>query len=144
MWKFITKIRAFLFGILLGQAIMLPALLKYKNYPKIEALPVPTAIFDKNFKTRTFVMHNVPWERSVLLAEDEKFKQEVRREEADLLITICTEDDVQKKFFELYKQHNDAVLGFYDRSTHHIYCMDSVDVLIHEMRHVFEGAFHRS
>jgi hypothetical protein len=137
------KLRSFLFGMLLGQALMVPWLLKYMKTPRIEALPVPTDAFNKQYSMRKFVIKDVPWDKLILLKQDNNTPSyNLIRTKGNLVIYIEPESEVRKEFAKRYEP-NDDVVGFYDRKTHVIYCIDSVDVLIHEIRHVFEGHFHQ-
>jgi len=135
-----TRTRSFLFGIILGQALMIPWLIKYIKCPRIEALPVPNDVFDKQFKIRKFIIKDVPWDKLILLNSENVYN--LIKTKGDLTIYIVPEEEVRKQFAKRYKP-NDVVVGFYDRREHVIYCIDSVDILIHELRHVFEGHFHR-
>jgi hypothetical protein len=137
-----TRFRSFLFGIILGQVLMIPWLIKYIKNPRIEALPVPNNVFDQQFKTRTFVIKAVPLDKVVLLKQGNKEVYNLVKTKGDLVIYIMPEDLVRKEYAKRYEP-NDYVIGFYDRKEHVIYCIDSVDILIHELRHIFEGHYHR-
>ena len=122
-----TKRLSFLIGILLGQVIMTPWLIKFIKSPKIEAVIISDAIFQENFSTRMAIIKNVPH----------------KGKKKDLKIFLTTEQKVQDIFFRRYGKENDAVLGFYDRQRPEIVSIDNTDSPIHELRHVFEGRYHR-
>ncbi len=122
-----TKFRLFLLGILFGQLMMVPTLYKLYTTPRIEGIVVSDRFIDKTVQ-RDFVMQNIP----------SRFKLPNNT----LRIHIATEQKVNEEY---QKDYNDGVtvLGFYDPIYHEIWSVDSTDILVHEIRHVFEGGYHR-
>lgn len=138
-----NKRLVFLVGVFVGQILMLPWLIKFIKSPRIEAIVIPDKVFNECFKTRTFIIHNVPWQKEVVRFTKVGYEVETITVKGSLKIIITTEKGVQKEFVERYGRTEDGILGFYDRKKHEIVSIDQIDILIHELRHVFEGKFHR-
>lgn len=117
----------FLLGLIVGQAAMLPYVFFWKNHPVVEAVPFPEGMF-KQFVFRRYVMKDVP---------------HLDGGKRDLTVIITNEDNVRALYQKLSGEYAPDLMGFYNPERHMIITVDSVDILVHEMRHVFEGAFHR-
>lgn len=123
-----TPRRSFFIGLLLGQLVMLPYIYMWMKHPVVQAIPIPTEIFNE-LPYRKYTMHDVP------------HRDGGKR---DLTVVITSEENVHT-LLAAYEGRGDysGVLGFYNPKNHLIVTMDNVDLLVHEMRHVFEGAWHR-
>lgn len=64
-----------------------------------------------------------------------------------MLIYLMNADEVRKKYKEIYKTEEPNLLGFYlydkESKTHIVYSVRSPEVVAHEIRHAFEGNYHR-
>ena len=134
IWSFLkflfvgSKLRLFLIGVLFGQAVMYPVILEWKNTPIIQGILIPAKDYD--FVTpRKYEMNKV---RSLY---NEKIK---------LTVYIAPLSTIHEEYKKLSGKTDIFILGFYSYKTHDIWTIDSTDILIHEMRHIFEGGFHRS
>lgn len=122
-----NKMRAFLFGILLGQLLMVPYVIHLVNTPRIEALVIPDW-----YKAHKEVFH----------FQIKNIHNKYHLGGNTLNIYIASEDRVNA---EQQKQFGESVEveGFYNVTTNTIWCVYDPQVLVHELRHVFEGEFHR-
>jgi hypothetical protein len=123
-----TTLKAFFIGLFIGQLAMLPYVYMWMKHPVVQAIPIPTEIF-KQLPYRKYIMYGVP------------HRDGGKR---DLTVIITSEENVHT-LLNAYEGTGDysGVLGFYNPKNHLIVTMDSVDLLVHEMRHAFEGAWHR-
>lgn len=120
--------RQFLFaGILLGQILMLPYVFFWKHHPIVEAIPFSEEVY-KHMETRKYIMNDVP---------------HLDGGKRPLTVIITPVENVRQIYKEYSGEEAPGLMGFYSPEKHMIVTVDSVDILIHEMRHVFEGAFHR-
>lgn len=128
-----TKLRAFLIGIIVGQALMLPHIFRWMNYPVIVAFPVSESIYQT---LPPYTEHIA----DVITKEVPK--------PTPMYINLMDVDQVRKKFKEIYGVEEPNLLGFYlydERAKAHvIYCVHSPEVVAHEVRHAFEGNYHRN
>jgi hypothetical protein len=128
-----TKLRAFLIGIIVGQLIMFPHILRWMKFPVVAAFPVSEAIYNE-------------------IGPSEHVIKDVRtnavKKPTPMRIVLMTVEAVQAKYKEIYGETHDSLLGFYDydkvKREHIIYCANSPEIVIHEIRHAFEGSYHRS
>ncbi len=118
---------AFLIGIILGQLVMIPYIWYWKSHPVVEAIPIPTEVFNR-VTFRKYEMKDVPHRNGG---------------KRTLTVYITSEEDVRALYKAETGEYNEALMGFYNPDKHVIITVDSTDILVHEMRHVFEGAFHR-
>jgi hypothetical protein len=125
-----TKLRLILLSVLVGQALMLPTILKLKNSPRIEALVVPQAVYD-TYTTEVFTINGVP--------------NKWNNDNTVLRIHLVHPDLVREEYGRRYpnSEMSDVVFGFYDILEHDIWAPNDATTLIHELRHVFEGNFHQ-
>ena len=127
--------RALLLGVFIGQLLMLPSLIKWMKTPVIAAFPVSEAIYNEIGTTE-------------LLIKDVR-TNEVKRP-TPMRIFLMPVEEVHAKYKEIYgkDEHVDSLLGFYlydrHKKEHVIYCVSSPEIVVHEIRHAFEGGFHRS
>ena len=122
-----NKLRAFLFGILLGQLVMVPYVIHLINTPRIEALVIPDW-YQAHRETFHFQIKNV------------HNKYHVGGD--TLNIYIAPEARVNAEQEKQFK-NSVEVEGFYNVLTNTIWCVYDPQVLVHELRHVFEGEYHR-
>lgn len=128
-----TKLRAFLIGIIVGQALMLPHIIRWMKYPVIAAFPVSQEIY------------------SSLPTYEEHIADVITKEIPEprpMHIYLMNVELVRAKFKEIYGYEEPNLLGFYlfDTKTqqHTVYCVRSPEVVAHEIRHAFEGSYHRN
>ena len=128
-----TKIRSFLIGIIIGQVLMMPHIIKWMRNPVIVAFSVSDEIY-KQLPTYEEHIKNV-------------ITKQVRKP-TPMHIYLMDVQEVRKKFEEIYGRDEPNLLGFYlyDKvsKTHIVYCVHSPEVVAHEIRHAFEGSYHRS
>lgn len=122
-----NKRQFFFAGILIGQILMLPYVFFWKHHPIVEAIPFSEEVY-KRMETRKYVMNDVP---------------HLDGGKRPLTVLITSIDNVRAIYKEYSGQEEPGLMGFYSPERHMIVTVDSVDILVHEMRHVFEGAFHR-
>jgi len=123
-----SKFRILLFGILIGQGLMYPAVHIYKNTPIEYAIIVPEKNFDRTVP-RTYVMREI---------------RNLYNEQTVLMINIAPLWLIHDEYEKRHGESNPYVLGFYDYQEHDIWTIDDTVIFAHELRHVFEGSFHRS
>lgn len=130
MFKSLSPRGFFLFGVLSGVMLQLPYIHWLLRTPSIIAESVPTSVYDKTTK-RKFTISNVPaWF---------PFQND------NLRVTVASFEEVNVAARQVYSLSEDEELvGFYDPVEHEIWCVNSTEVLIHELRHVFEKAYHRN
>ncbi len=125
-----------LVGVLIGQLIMCPAIYKLYTTPLI--VYEMTDVRDKDYTTTkpiTFVVKDVP---SVF-----------HKKKRDLYMHVRTQMGVVNEYKKRHGEVKYGLLGFYEPlkdnpDKHEIFTVNSVSVVIHEMRHIFEAYFHRS
>lgn len=120
--------RIFLIGMIFGMATMgfraYGIIQQLYNTPVIIAEPVDNA-FERYTKRQTFFIHNCP------------------KRGKTLQIQIRTQDEVIA-FGKTFGYGVPGLLGYTDDVGNRIVCVDSMEVLIHELRHIFEGGYHRN
>ncbi len=122
-----TTLRATLFGILLGVALMLPYVWYLISTPRIEALTIPDRFFNHTGTIHLQIKHLY---NKYHLSGD------------TLKINLAPEMIVNEEY---QRQFNDKtpVEGFYNIKTNTIWCIYDPLILHHEIRHVTEGSYHR-
>jgi len=117
----------FLLGILTGQLLLVPYTIHLINTPRIEALVIPDwyQVHSEIFHFQIKNVHN---------------KYHVGGN--TLNIYIAPEARVNAEQEKQFKKSVE-VEGFYNVLTNTIWCIYDPQVLVHELRHVFEGEFHR-
>jgi len=126
LWR--VRIRWLLFGCLLGEFLMLPTTLWLMKTPRIDAIVISEDLY-QSILPHKYLIKNV---RGKLTRKTK------------LTIIIANQEDVQREHDKRFGPLGDReILGFYDKNTHEVWTVNSPDVLAHEMRHVFEGYFHR-
>lgn len=127
-----TKLRTFLFGVLIGQAIMIPHIYRWMKYPVIVAFPVSNDIYNDLPPYQEHIA-------DVITTEE--------RRPHPMILTLMNASEVRAKYKQIYGTEEPNLLGFYlyDKGlkTHFVYCVRSPEVIMHEIRHAFEGNFHR-
>lgn len=128
----LSRIRLFLLGILIGQVLMVPHIIRWMNYPVVYAIPYSRDVY------------------STLPPYQEHIKDVITKEvktPTPMYITLMNVDEVRAKFKQIYGQDSPNLLGFYfydeKLKAHFVFCVRSPEVLAHEVRHAFEGDFHR-
>jgi len=121
-----TKKKMFLLGVLLGQLSLLPYIHYLIKTPSIQAEIIPDCYE---------YMHS-SFDRTIKNYPHKYFGT------ATLHIHLAPNEIVQKEFEREYHDTT-PVMGFYDLKTNTIWCVYDALVLIHELRHVTEGAYHR-
>ncbi len=127
--------RALLLGVVIGQLIMLPSIIKWMKTPVIAAFPVSESIYNEIGTTELLIKD----------VRTNKVKQPT-----PMRIFLMPISEIQAKYLEIYgkDEHVDSLLGFYlydkEKKEHVIYCANSPEIVVHEIRHAFEGAYHRS
>ena len=120
--------RKFLLGILVGQLIMLPYMVRLIKTPRIEALTIPDTYYNFNQTRHLQIKH---LRNGFHLGGD------------TLNIYIASEENVNKEFQREFPDETTPVDGFYNIATNTIWCIYDPLILQHEIRHVTEGAYHR-
>jgi len=134
IWAFLktllvgSKLRLFLIGILLGQGIMYPAVMQWKNTPVEYAIIVPEKDFNRT-TPRQYTM---------------KYIKNLRNEKTQLVVNVAPLYLIHEEYKNRFGEYNSNLMGFYDYQKHDIWTVDDTLILVHELRHVFEGSFHRS
>lgn len=114
----------------MGILLQLPYIHWLERTPAVIAEPIPNSVYDK-IEKKTFTLKNIPAWFPV--------------KNTNLRVTIASSQEVNIAAREVYSLgKEDELAGFYDPVQHEIWCVNSVEVLVHELRHVFEGAFHRN
>lgn len=129
--RILTRRLIFLLGVFIGLLIQTPYVCWLERTPKIVAEPVSNDIY-LPLELKVFIINKVPsWG--------------IGRPKKPLIIHVGPANLVNREGHQrrLVSDPNTELLGFYDPLYHEIWCVNSVDVLIHELRHVFEGAYHR-
>lgn len=124
-----NKFLLFLLGVVVGQLALVPAMYHLENTPVIRAEVLPNCyevvqqtfthqiknVKDFHGRTNTLTIHLIKW------------------------ITL------QSIYHQRYGNIDDGltVMGFYDDRTNEIFCVYDANVLVHELKHVFEGPYHR-
>lgn len=122
---------AFLFGVAAGVILQLPYIRWLERTPAIIAEPIPDSIYNKTTK-RTYTIRNIP---AIL-----PFVHNT-----NLRITVASSREVNEEARKRYSlSKDDELAGFYDPIEHEIWSVNDIGTLVHEVRHVFEGAFHRN
>jgi hypothetical protein len=116
----------FLLGMIVGQALMVPYVWFWKTHPVVQVIPIPDRIFDQ-ISFRKYEMYDVP------------HRDGGKR---TLTVYLTSEDDVRALYKNETGEYVSNLMGYYNPEKHQIISVDSTDVLVHEMRHVFEGSFH--
>lgn len=119
-----SKSRIFLWGMIVGLCTSFPTIYKLYTTPRILADPVSSDFYF------SMVKHD-------LQIKDCPKKGKILR------IHIRPQEQVVEAFKNYYKQDAQGLLGFTDYERNEIYSVNDTSVLIHEIRHVFEGSFHR-
>ncbi len=129
------KLTIALIGVFVGQLLMLPSLYRIYITPAIvsEFVDVRDGWWN-NTKPSIVILKDVP---SVFF-----------KEKKDLIIHIRSRQEVIAAYKEAYGKDNPDLLGFYNpkpknKNIHEIYSVNSVGIVLHEIRHVSEGHFHR-
>ena len=124
-----------LLGVLIGQLLMIPSLYKIYITPSIvsEFVDVQDGWWSQTDPVN-IVIKDVP---SVFF-----------KGKKDLHIHIRPRRDIISEYKKIKGEDEPALLGFYDpkpknKEIHEIYTVNSMGILIHELRHPFEGYFHR-
>lgn len=127
-WATAYPSRLFLLGMLVGAMAMAiranVVIHQLLNMPVIIAEPVDNA-FEKYTRKQTYVVHNCPTKGK------------------NLQIQIRTQAEA-RAFGASLGYDNPGTLGFTDTENNKIVCVDSIEILIHEIRHIFEGSYHRN
>lgn len=124
-----NKLRVFLIGMILGQCMMYPIIVVYRDTPIITALPFEEKDYN-NVMIREYVLNDV---------------RNIENKQTVLVVHIAPISKLQEVYAERNNEEVDLYLmGFYDYKEHDIWTVDSTDILVHELRHIFEGGFHRS
>lgn len=119
----------FLVGILVGVCLQLPYIHWLEKTPQVVGEPVPTSVYSRTTR-RTFVLNCVPYWIPLV--------------HHPLRIIVASSEEVNAEArWRHVASESVELLGFYDSQRREIWCVDSIVVLIHELRHVFEGSFHR-
>lgn len=119
--------RAFLFGVLLGQLLMTPYIVHLIRTPRIEALVIPDAFFNYTQTIHLKIKH---------------LHNEYHLGGDTLNIYIASEENVNLEHQKETKD-NTRVEGFYNPLTNTIWAVYDPLVVLHEVRHVTEGNYHR-
>lgn len=121
-----SVLKIFILGLVAGVLSMIPVLLEIRK-PIIEAILVPDT---PQFRTEryTVIMRNVP---NYLAGK------------RDLVIHVAPLPEVQKKYWSEDPDDKTEVMGYYNPMTHEIWTVNDPQVILHEIRHVFEGGYHR-
>jgi len=125
-------IRGILIGILIGQLIMVPHVIKWMRWPLIYTLPVPYLTYlqigNREYITKDVITKEYP-------------------EPTEMVVRIKSVNEVREDCEPVYGDC-ETTHGFeyYDKETkrHIVTSIDDADILQHEIRHVFEGPFHRN
>ena len=120
--------RKFLLGILVGQLIMLPYMVRLIKTPRIEALTIPDTYYNFNQTRHLQIKH---------------LRNELHLGGDTLNIYIASEENVNEEFQREFPNETTTVDGFYNTTTNTIWCIYDPLILQHEIRHVTEGAYHR-
>lgn len=116
--------RIFLLGILLGMVIMGIRAYRLYSLPVILAEPVDN-VFERYTKHHTFFLYDCP------------------KRGKTLEIQIRTQEEV-REFAKTLGYDVEGLLGYTDSVGNKIVCVNSIEVVIHEIRHIFEGGYHRN
>jgi len=113
---------------MLGQWIMYPIVMQWRNTPVVHAILIPELDYD--FTTpRSYPMYKIP---------------NLKNDKKELVVNIAPLSRIHAEYEKRSGEYNSSILGFYSYEEHDIWTIDSTDILVHEMRHIFEGGFHRS
>lgn len=118
----------FLVGILVGVILQLPYIHWLEKTPQIIADPISDKFYQQK-DTHIYNFHLVP---SI-------FRLGTK---TNLRIVVTSYEKLNNEARRRYGEDIELV-GFYDPLTNELWCVDSTNVLLHELRHVFEGPFHR-
>jgi hypothetical protein len=116
--------RTFLLGMLFGISMMWVRTYHLLSLPVIVAEPVDN-VFERYTRKQTFFLHDCP------------------KKGKTLQIQIRTQDEV-RAFGRTMGYDVPGLLGYTDSEGNRIVCVNSIEVLIHEIRHIFEGGYHRN
>ena len=120
-------------GLIIGHLFTLPQVYKWKNFPVIHVLAMPHSVYEQRYSA-TFVIDNVI--------------TKYRRKPTPMRIVITSMDNVSGLYKQLFNESGDGLAGFYyfdnTAKEHVVVSCDSTHVLQHEIRHAFEGTYHRS
>lgn len=120
-------------GILFGFVAQMPYIFWLERTSKLIAEPVPENVYTRMTVPHTYVVHHIPFLFGYF-------------GNSDLQITVASFDEVNREARRHGLSHDvsvDPVAGFYVFTERHIWCVDSIPILIHEFRHVFEFWYHR-
>jgi hypothetical protein len=119
------------YGFVFAMYFLAP-LISHLNKPVGCAESVPDSVYN-SIPIRNYTMHNIKnnWLWHLGFAK------------TDLRIEIASYDEVNKEFRKRWPNDKDEVFGFYSPSENLIVCVDNVETVIHELRHVFEMDWHR-
>lgn len=127
-----TKLRALLIGVLIGQALMIPHIIRWMKYPVIVAFPVS----DKIYESLPPYLEHI----------DNVITKEISKP-SPMFIYLMNANEVRQRYKEVYGTEEPNLLGFYmydsKAKAHFVYCVRSPEVIAHEIRHAFEGNYHR-
>lgn len=122
-------VTTFWLGIGLGVLLCYPYIHWLEKTPEIVGEPVSEAIYNET-KTHSYTIHNIPgW-----FFGFPKY---------DLRIITAPECRVNQVHRQRYGKDAEPVYGFYTPSRHEIICVPDIETVVHEIRHEFEGNFHR-
>lgn len=130
------KFTYLLLGMLFGQLTLMPTVYKLYMTPRIVSELVDVR---DDFYLTTEAMDFVIKDVSSVFFRGKK----------DLHIHIRTQPEIVLEYEKRYGENIYGLLGFYepledDKTKHEIFSVNSTSVLTHEIRHSFEGYFHRS
>jgi len=128
-----TKLRSFLIGILIGQFLMMPSLYLFWKTPKIEHEFLFAEDFFKESSRLEYQIKDVAGYYS--------------RKKKDVYIYVVSIEELHKEYMSRFNESEEnttGLLGFWDPNAYEVWSINSVPVVLHEFRHIFEGPFHRS
>lgn len=124
-----NKITVFVLGAMFGEITMLPAIAHIINTPVVRAEIVPNCY---ELVQQTFV-HEI------------KNVKNFQGKVSTLKIHLVNPQSLQKIYEDRFGEDDSVgtIMGFYDDKTNEIFCVYDANVLSHELKHVFEGSWHR-
>lgn len=122
-----NKLLILLIGMLLGQLLMLPVCYNLIATPVVRAEVVPNCY---ELVQQTFV-HEI------------KNVKNFHGKVSTLKIHLISPPSLQKIYENKFGEYDGTIMGFYDDETNEIFCVYDANVLSHELKHVFEGYWHR-
>ena len=127
-------IRGLIIGIFVGQLFMIPHVLKWINYPIEHVIFAPLSTYE-NINEYDYTIKNVITKE--------------RKKPVDLLIKIMPIVKIRLAYQKINPEYDvSKLVGFYEfdeeNNRHVVRSPDQASILAHEIRHAFEGIFHRS